>query len=143
MKTFISTVLLSVLLASSGCFTSENVPENTIESTVQWLDELQVSTDTGDYPAAYDLVQKIEKKGSVTSHRMIDYLLVKAKAEIETGHFEEARSTLELLEQGISEMLPVYLLRGELALKQGDSVGARQQFTLAKQLNPSVKTPDL
>lgn len=62
-----------------------------------------------------------------------------AVARIHLGKLEEAKSDLQQLQQGATEMDLFWLASAELALKQGDTAGARKAVAEARRSNPSVK----
>ena len=64
-----------------------------------------------------------------------------AKARIELGKLDEAAKDIAQLEQGAAEMDQVWLVKCALAIKQGDSAGAKTAFAEAKKLNSGVKAP--
>ena len=62
-----------------------------------------------------------------------------AVARIHLGKLEEAKSDLQQLQQGATEMDLFWLASAELALKQGDTAGAKKAVAEARRCNPSVK----
>jgi Tfp pilus assembly protein PilF len=62
-----------------------------------------------------------------------------AVCRIRLGKLEEAKTDLQQLQQGATEMDLFWLASAELAIKQGDTVAAKKAIAEARKCNSSVK----
>lgn len=69
-------------------------------------------------------------------------LLARVRARLATDDLDGARHDLNQLDQGAGQMDLVWLLKCELAIKQGDEGMAQVAFQEAKKQNPRVKPPE-
>ena len=65
-----------------------------------------------------------------------------AVCRIHLGKLEEAKTDLQQLQQGATEMDLFWLASAELAVKQGDTAAAKKAIAEARKCNRSVKLSD-
>jgi hypothetical protein len=119
------------------------VPESVITRSNNLLEELRVQIDGKEYDAAMLTVGKLQENGGVDAVSMTQYMALKARAEMGVGNKDAARTTIDELERGTDELAVVYVLRGELEMKNGNRAAAQTEFAKARRADASIAIPKL
>ncbi|HEY1065159.1 MAG TPA: hypothetical protein VGE52_03590 [Pirellulales bacterium] len=77
----------------------------------------------------------------LSADRLGSLITKRTLARIGQNKLDEAEADIEIMESGGGAMDEVWLLKGHLALKRGETAKAKAAFAAAKKLNPDLKTP--
>ena len=127
-------------IASAGC-SSGQVGQSVIQTGETSLQEAIKLVESNQFDQALPLLDKCINTGGLNADLLSGALVHRARCHIETGKTDEASQDLERAEQGSAPMDQLYVTKGLLLRKQGNSQGASAEFAKAKKLSPKIKIP--
>ena len=96
----------------------------------------------GDFKSAEKEFASALARGSLLPDLVEKAKLGQIRARVGLGDFSGAEAGLKSLETEAAELDQVWVVRGELCLKQGDMPAARVAYQRARELNPAIALPD-
>jgi Tfp pilus assembly protein PilF len=138
MRRIISGVAL--VIACCGCSSSQAPASSVAEAEVS-VEQGEVALKSGDFAKADKVFTIALSRGTLLPDLVEKAKVGRARARIGQGNFTGAKADLDSLAQGAAAMDQVWVVRGEMLLKEGDKAGAKNAYVEAKNLNPSIVIP--
>jgi len=129
------------LAAAVGCCGAGGMSEKTVADSESALTQAEEAFEAGNFQQAVDNYTNAIEGGGLRSEMLAEAYIHRAMAHAELGAFDAAQADLEIAEQGAPQMDAVYAARGYVLLKQGDKEQAREQYRLARSINPQIEIP--
>lgn len=133
----LSCIAMFGVLLAAGCSepgAKTVVGESSFDDAVRAFEEK-------DYGEAVVMFSYALEKGSLNADLMVDARLMRAKARIELGEFDNAQEDLDFLMEGAPDPAAVLETLGVLALKQGQIEKAKSYYQEAIKTNPKLVLP--
>lgn len=105
------------------------------------VEQGEVALKSGDFAKADKVFTIALSRGTLLPDLVEKAKVGRARARIGQGNFTGAKADLDSLAQGAAAMDQVWVVRGEMLLKEGDKAGAKNAYVEAKNLNPSIVIP--
>lgn len=140
MRCVSGTFFLCFLLFSAGCG-SNAASEAQIAGSEGAYGRGTAAFEQKDYVTAEENLALAVQSGGLQPDLTEMAQRTRARCLIELDRIDEAELVLAELEQGAAELDQVWLIRAELALKQGDRDAAKSAMEEARKLNSKVKPP--
>lgn len=140
MRCVSGTFFFCLLLCTAGCGINA-ASETQIAGSEGALGRGTAAFDQKDYVTAEKELALAIQSGGLQADLAEMAIRTRARSLIELERFDEAELLLAELEQGAAELDQIWVIRCELALKQGNREAAKSALDEAKKLNPKIKPP--
>jgi len=131
---------LMLLVSMPGCGSS-GMPSGSIESKQRSFDDAVSRLASHDYQGAKQSAAESLQGGGLTPDQASEASMILIEAAIATGDLAEAEAELSKVEKVAMDMARVYVLRGQLASKQGNSAAAQEAYDKARAEDPNIVIP--
>ncbi|MCA9192776.1 MAG: tetratricopeptide repeat protein [Planctomycetales bacterium] len=128
------------MMLFSGC-NSGAISSTKIADAQSSYDEALAKLSSGEMQGALSAIEQSLAAGGLNPDLYASALLVRAECYVAANRIDDAASDLQTAEQGAPDEARLHYVRGLILNAQGDSTGAKREFSAAKRLDRSLKTP--
>jgi predicted negative regulator of RcsB-dependent stress response len=130
-------------LAATACGCGKTqAPATSIAASEGSVTAGEAALKSGDFKLADKEFSSALNRGSLLPDLVEKAKLGQVRARIGLGDYSGAEAGLKSLETEAAELDQVWVVRGELCLKQGDMPAASVAYQRARELNPDIVLPD-
>lgn len=123
-----------------GC-RSKMIAEEHARTGAQSFEKALQASEQGNQAAAIEQLNLVIANGGVSPDEMVEAYLMRIECQLALNNLAAAQADLAVVEQAYTDECRFLIVKGKVLLAAGDSTGAAQAFTQAKQIDPLAKTP--
>ncbi len=132
--------MVVVLLVLAGCGSGETASA-TLQSAQAAFDQAQELVESGDMPGALKQLEQAIAGPGLDADQYTAALLLRARCYCASDQLDRAAADVAEAELGSPDEALLHWTRGVLFAKQGKSKASKNEFSLAKKLDPSLRIP--
>lgn len=124
-----------------GC--SANKQSSSAVSTAEGgYDQALAAFESGDFQTAENQLTRAIDADGLNPDLVAEAFLLRAESRSRLGKLDDALADLAIVEQAVPDVARFQRVRGEILLAQGDTAGARDAYSKAREVDGTIALPD-